>query len=145
MKASTLTPFASIATRPSRVASKRIEVGPNRLHDDYLMKPFDLRQLLEKIHTLLDIEWTYDSESGPPRPRIPPVLPLTPALAIPDIDDLMYFSQIGYVRGIQEKLAEIERNSPLHHALVMQMRAVADSFDLKRLTTMLEALRSTHV
>lgn len=136
---------AAIIMLSANTIDKAYEVGSNRLHDDYLMKPFDLRQLLERIHTLLDIEWTYNSENGPPRPRISPVLPLTPALAIPDIDDLMYFSQIGYVRGIQEKLAEIERNSPLHHALVMQMRAVADSFDLKRLTTMLEALRSTHV
>ena len=28
-----------------------------RLYDDTLMKPIDLRQLLKKIHALLDIEW----------------------------------------------------------------------------------------
>ena len=37
-----------------------------RLHDDYVMKPIDLRQLLKKIHALLDIEWTYEPE---PRSR----------------------------------------------------------------------------
>ena len=41
-----------------------------RLHDDYLMKPIDLRQLLKKIHALLDIEWVYeDRRAPPPAPR----------------------------------------------------------------------------
>ena len=36
-----------------------------RLHDDYLMKPIDLRQLLGRLHALLNIEWTYE-----PEPRV---------------------------------------------------------------------------
>ena len=30
-----------------------------RLYDDCLMKPVDLRQLMQKIHALLNIEWIY--------------------------------------------------------------------------------------
>ena len=51
-----------------------------RLYDDTLMKPIDLRQLLKKIHALVDIEWDYDVEAAmlaspaaalPTHPRFP--------------------------------------------------------------------------
>jgi DNA-binding response OmpR family regulator len=35
-------------------------LSPDRAHDDYMMKPVDIRQLLDKIHALLNVEWTYD-------------------------------------------------------------------------------------
>jgi DNA-binding response OmpR family regulator len=28
-------------------------------HDDYLIKPFELHELFDRIQTLLDIEWVY--------------------------------------------------------------------------------------
>jgi CheY-like chemotaxis protein len=37
-------------------------VEAERLYDDTLMKPIDLRQLLKKIHALLDIEWIYETQ-----------------------------------------------------------------------------------
>ena len=37
-----------------------------RLYDDCLMKPIDLRQLLKKIHALLNIEWIYDPKPAAP-------------------------------------------------------------------------------
>ena len=44
-----------------------------RLYDDTLMKPIDLRQLLKKIHALLDIEWDYEAEAASPaRPHAEP-------------------------------------------------------------------------
>ncbi len=48
---------------------KNHELGHERLHDDYLMKPVDFRQLLEKIHTLLNIEWVYEEASPTRRTR----------------------------------------------------------------------------
>ena len=40
----------------------------DRLYDDMLMKPIDLRQLLKKIHALLNIAWLYDAEAPSPVP-----------------------------------------------------------------------------
>jgi CheY-like chemotaxis protein/anti-sigma regulatory factor (Ser/Thr protein kinase) len=37
---------------------KSAEVKPDRPYDHYLIKPINLRQLMEKLHALLDIEWT---------------------------------------------------------------------------------------
>jgi signal transduction histidine kinase/CheY-like chemotaxis protein len=38
---------------------KSAEVKPDRPFDHYLIKPVNLRQLMEKLHALLDIEWTH--------------------------------------------------------------------------------------
>jgi signal transduction histidine kinase/ActR/RegA family two-component response regulator len=37
---------------------KSAEVKPDRAYDHYLIKPVNLLQLMEKLHALLDIEWT---------------------------------------------------------------------------------------
>jgi CheY-like chemotaxis protein len=34
--------------------------GSNWPHDDYLIKPFELHEMFDRIQTLLDIEWVYD-------------------------------------------------------------------------------------
>ena len=83
--------------------------GRSALHDDYLMKPFDLRQLLEKIHALLNLEWIYE-----PRRRAARRADarrrrrMSDRSAPRDIDELIGLGQIGHVRGIEAKLAEIE-------------------------------------
>ena len=55
-----------------------------RLYDDTLMKPIDLRQLLKKIHSLVDIEWLYETEVPSPgvTGRHRPAIPHFPAIAI---------------------------------------------------------------
>jgi signal transduction histidine kinase/CheY-like chemotaxis protein len=112
-----------------------------RLYDDYLMKPIDLRQLLKKIHALLDIEWTYEAE------RVStPASSSSPRAAPPhdDIDELISLGEIGHVRRILEKLLEIENVSPQYGDFVAQMRTIVNAFDLKRYAAALEAIRSRH-
>src|SRR6476469_1486162 len=82
-----------------------------RLHDDYVMKPIDLRQLLKKMHALLNIEWTYEPE---PESKSVPAIASGP-FALPagsDLDELIGLGEIGHVRKILEKLREIEQSSP---------------------------------
>ena len=116
---------------------------PYPVNDDYLIKPFDLRQLLGKIHALLDIKWVYDEK--------PDTTPITAAMLasaiIPpqdDIDDLIRLGQIGYVRGIQNKLDEIEKGSSDHRNFVSYIRVLSDGFDLKRYVAVLESFRVGH-
>ena len=45
----------------SAIALDKSTRWPERLHDGYLMKPVDFRQLLEKIRTLLKLEWQYEA------------------------------------------------------------------------------------
>jgi signal transduction histidine kinase/CheY-like chemotaxis protein len=114
-----------------------------RLHDDYVMKPIDLRQLLKKIHALLDIEWTYEKEVAvPPAPAGAPS-----PFSVPtgnDIDELIDLGEIGHVRKILDKLLEIENSSPECGDFVEQMRTIVNAFDLRRYAAALEAIRNSH-
>ena len=114
-----------------------------RLHDDYVMKPIDLRQLLKKVHALLNIEWTYEPE---PESKPAPAIASGP-FAVPagsDLDELIGLGEIGHVRKILEKLRDIEQNSPECGDFVVHMRTIVNAFDLRRYAAALEAIRSNH-
>jgi signal transduction histidine kinase/ActR/RegA family two-component response regulator len=123
------------AIDPSRL------IDGERLHDDYLMKPIDLRQLLKSIHALLNIEWIYETPERP-APDGPAGAPLVPALG--ELNELISLGEIGHVRRIHEKLSQIEGASPDYSGFVAQMRAFVNAFDLKRYVAALEAIRSSH-
>jgi signal transduction histidine kinase/CheY-like chemotaxis protein len=114
----------------------------DRYYDDYLMKPTDLRHLLEKVHSLLNIEWTYEPSRKPGQ-----AAPVSSAATLPSstaIEELIHLAQIGHIRGIQEKLLEIEASSPMHHDFVAGMRPIVGALELKRFLVLLESMRSSH-
>jgi signal transduction histidine kinase/CheY-like chemotaxis protein len=116
-----------------------------RLYDDMLMKPIDLRQLLKKIHALLDIEWLYDTEAA--KAAAPAAAAPPPAAAYPaagDIDELIRLGEIGHVTRIIEKLNEIESGSPDCGAFIARMRVMVNAFDFKRYTSALREVRGAH-
>jgi CheY-like chemotaxis protein len=114
------------------------------VHDDYLLKPVDLQNLLDKLGALLSLDWTYRPMQASPLPA--PAL-LTP-LAIAErldrrhIDELRQLGRIGYVRGIQAKLDEIEKENPAHRLLVTQIRSLVTNFELDRFMHTIEALHA---
>jgi len=112
-----------------------------RLYDDTIMKPIDLRQLLKKIHALLDIEWVYE-----PEPTTHPAAPAT-AIVVPSddaIDELISLGEIGHVRRILDKLGEIEASAPECRDFVVKMRSIVDAFDLKQYAAALAGIRNSH-
>jgi len=116
--------------------------GPDRFFDDYMIKPIDLRQMLEKFHTLLDIEWTTRDEIAKAPSALAPPAPVK-SLAPDAIDALIRLGQIGHFRGISAALDEIEAASPECAAAVAELRAIANSFNLTRFLTVLDAQRRT--
>ena len=112
--------------------------SPERVYDDYLIKPVDLRQLLEKFHALLNIEWIYD------RARVPAGTCTAWTSRCPrhDIDELIGLGQIGYVRGINAKLAR--SRAARRNAAFVGTCGRRETFDLRRFMAMLEAIRSRH-
>jgi hypothetical protein len=103
------------------------------------MKPMDVRQLFEAVHTLLNIDWVYEVRRlavSEPRGAIADV-----AIAEDDIAELARLCQIGHLRGLHDKLRDIERSSPAHRDVVTQLRAIVDTLDLKRCERVLEAMR----
>jgi signal transduction histidine kinase/CheY-like chemotaxis protein len=112
-----------------------------RLYDDTLMKPIDLRQLLKKIHALVDITWLYETEAEAP-PALPPAAFALPASR--DIDELIRLGEIGHVTRILEKLSEIESGAPECCEFITRMRVMVNAFDFTRYASALREVRGAH-
>lgn len=140
----------STAKRPAIVMlsantiDKDDTVKPPRVYDGYLMKPVDLRQLLETIHTLLNIDWIYEGDRCASRAYAPcpPSATLTPP--VQDVDEIIHLAQIGYIRGIHEKLDAIEARTAAYREFAEHVRQIAHEFDMKRLISVLESVRHSH-
>jgi signal transduction histidine kinase/purine-cytosine permease-like protein/ActR/RegA family two-component response regulator len=96
-------------------------------HNDTLAKPFDIRQLQDKLAVHLAIEWIYGDKLQP-APKTKPKRTMTnPGAA--HVEELIRLGEIGYVRGIEAKLADLarlEENQPFTDAVKIYVQA----FDL---------------
>ena len=102
-------------------------------HDAVLPKPFDLARLIDLVGSLLALDWI----EGPPAP--PPAR--APAAArdpdAADVAELRRLASIGYVRGLEAKLAAMARD-PAQGALVAALRERVARFDLDGLAALLD-------
>jgi len=89
-------------------------------HSDTLAKPFDLSQLIDRLSAHLALEWVHvdpDRDHGAKEKMRSP--------GAEHLRDLAALSQIGHVRGIDDKLAELAAdpaNLPLVEALKRHMQ-----------------------
>jgi CheY-like chemotaxis protein len=103
-------------------------------YDAFLAKPIDLRALLERIGSLLALDWVKEVPAAKMSPAI---------LALPDaghLADLLKLVRIGYVRGIEAKLAELEMEAPALAPFCAQLRGWLRGFELQKLAAYLDAL-----
>lgn len=109
-------------------------------HDDTLAKPFVIRQLRDKIAVNLGLEWTHDVPA-PPTDTAEPQPILVPEAS--HIEELIRLGEIGYIRGIEAKLAELARDAA-HLPFADAARAYVQAFDMAGYATFLEtaAVRS---
>ncbi len=102
-------------------------------YDGFLAKPIDLRALLDRIGSLLALDWVRDKPATGAAPVI--ALPAAAQLA-----ELLQLARIGYVRGLEAKLAEVEAEAPGMAPFCQQLRGWLKGFELQKLTGYLEAL-----
>lgn len=96
------------------------------LHDAFLMKPFDLGRLLAQLQALCGLEWIYEAPGHAKSDTAgPDGLPKDAAW---HIAELIHLGEIGYARGIQAKLDEMESEDRAYGALVEQARTLARDF-----------------
>ncbi len=106
-------------------------------HDDTLAKPFDVAQLLDKLQKHLRLQWTQA-----PGPDAEPGDHGGAGLRNPGtqhIRELLNLGEIGYVRGIEAKLAELEEE-PENGPLVEALRNHIQAFDFTRYVDVLEGI-----
>jgi signal transduction histidine kinase/FixJ family two-component response regulator len=81
----------------------------SRLHDEYLIKPVRLENLLDKLGTALKIKWehqapsTEKADSTKAIRKTPSRLPSNE-----DLEELISMAKIGYLNGVLEKLEAFE-------------------------------------
>jgi signal transduction histidine kinase/purine-cytosine permease-like protein len=96
-------------------------------HDDAITKPVDITRLRDKLARFLGLDWIYADD---PRLLLPAMLPDKPVSPGPGhIEELISLCDIGYVRGIEAKLAELGGLGN-NTAFVDAARAHVQAFDL---------------
>ncbi|WP_417663302.1 solute carrier family 23 protein [Pseudomonas sp.] len=101
--------------------------------NDYLAKPVHTPQLLERIQKQLDLQWLHRA-SSPVAPLIKP--PRLPAAC--DLEALHELAALGYIRGLQEKFDDIDRQSPDFIGFTAPLRLLVKNFRLDELTRQLK-------
>lgn len=99
--------------------------GADGPHDAFLAKPVDFDLLLRTIEPLLDLEWS----DGPPAPPPPPAIQTLPDAARPHLQRIRSYAEIGHVLGVEQALAEMDRDVPDAAFFTAMLREHADAFD----------------
>ncbi len=98
-------------------------------NEDFLLKPVNVFQLLDRIGKRLQLEWVYPvaGETIEPQSGIETVINLPPPEYLQALRELIV---LGYVRGIHEKLDEIELLDADYEEFIEIVRTCARQFRL---------------
>ena len=105
-------------------------------YEDFLVKPVNVVELLELIRDRLDLRWVPVPEVGfglgaggsaDSGERSIASLLAPPTALLHSLHEL---GSLGYVRGILDKLSEIERLDPAYEVFTGTLRAHVERFDL---------------
>jgi signal transduction histidine kinase/CheY-like chemotaxis protein/purine-cytosine permease-like protein len=107
------------------------------IYDMFLAKPLDIRAFLHGIQHLLGLAWLYDTELPLLKPAAPEDFKRP---AQKHLLDLLQLGQIGYVRGIEAKLTEIEKTEAETEDFTNYLREIVRGFELVRFMNYLENL-----
>ena len=95
-----------------------------------------LAELLAWLQERLALTWTFDAPANAPAvlaPALPQVLPSLEAQQA--VDELV---RLGYLRGIQKKLAAIDHEHLASVVFVARLRALASGFQLDALAAIIQ-------
>ncbi len=109
----------------------RNDVGVGR--EDFIVKPLRIDNLLERVGVKLGLAWTTPADH-----RVH-----DDVIALPDasLRVLRQLGEMGYVRGILEKLEELDLLDPRYAPITQVLRSCVQRFDLQGFARVLEAGR----
>ncbi len=139
LSATTVPTPTHIAILSANAFDKGLENDAGISSEDFIVKPLRVDELLDWIGHKLGLQWVLAHA-----PAIMPPAPQQAAALVPPsreqmnaLDELI---SLGYVRGILNKLGEIERIDPVHGEFVRILRDLARQFQFD---TMKEILRKS--
>ena len=132
---------AHLAVLSANAFDKGLDNDAGIAPDDFIVKPLRLPELLDWLGRKLQLEWV--SADSPPPSAVPaPQAPLpliAPAEAhLAALDELIV---LGYLRGILNKLGEIERLDTAHSEFVRVLRDLARQFQFDAMKEILRKVR----
>ena len=109
--------------------------------EDFIVKPLRVDELLDWIGRKLELEWVSADTplpTPPPTPHHPAPLISPEREYLSALDELI---NLGYVRGLLNKLGEIERLDPVYGEFVRVMRELARQFQFAAMKEILRKNR----
>ncbi len=132
---------AAITILSANAYDKGLDNDVGILPDDFIVKPLKVNELLDWLGRKLDLEWvTADAPAAvaQPTPAEPPPMVAPGATDMAALDELI---TLGYLRGILNKLAEIERLDASHAEFVRVLRDLARQFQFDAMKEVLRKMR----
>jgi CheY-like chemotaxis protein len=123
---------------------KSIAAGAN----EFLAKPISTERLLKMLQTLLNLEWSYEETSDPPQTTSladgnTEAEIMQQSLLAPPKDILLkiyHRVKIGDLDGLFEEVKAIEQNDPQYRRFALEVRRLAEAFQIKQLRSFVEEL-----
>ncbi|BBU62746.1 hybrid sensor histidine kinase/response regulator [Methylosinus sp. C49] len=134
------TPIMMVSANAHELMERR---GPDSPHDDFLVKPIEFSEMLDRIGNLLGLDWFYVAARATPGAE--PFAPAALALPRESVEKLLHLCRVGHSRGIEAALREIEAAAPERAAAIAQLRAMAQNFEFEELAQTLEAALTQEV
>ncbi|MBU1363693.1 MAG: response regulator [Gammaproteobacteria bacterium] len=132
---------ASIAILSANAYDKGLDNDVGIQPEDFIVKPLKVDELLAWLGRKLDLEWVIaDAPVAATPAAAPEPLPLLP----PDETEMAALDELitlGYLRGILNKLAEIERLDASHTEFVRILRDLARQFQFDAMKEILRKMR----
>ncbi|MAT93535.1 MAG: hybrid sensor histidine kinase/response regulator [Halioglobus sp.] len=109
------------------------DLDQGRQHDDFMVKPIKLRELLKRISAHLQLEWRY---APGPAGRTEDSAQPPPDLVLPDSADLTKlraYAEIGYLKGVLGELAGLRDHPDIDPAVLGHLDFLARQARLERI------------
>lgn len=138
----------------------------DRAYHAFLAKPFTQDRLLTLLGEILGLDWIHAAEAAPVAPAISspalshpvPSSPVVSARAVPAsassptvqdlpetaprvLEEIGNLADIGYIRGLREKLAQIEAEDPRYGPLAAQLGERLALFDMEGIAALVRRMQ----
>ena len=115
--------------------------GTDYGHDDYLCKPIRLGALMELIGKHLVLDWEYKQSTLPMKEKVKGLASLDELPEKAHLQELLRFCEIGYAKGMQQKLAMMKQNQQASHEFIEQIEALVNGFQFEKIIEALGRFR----